>query len=355
MVQRFPVIVGPTAGGKSALALALARRLRHRLDLPAEILTADSMQVYRGMDIGTAKPAGTDRDAVPHHLLDLVEPGRDRFTVDDWLRRADTLIASLRAGGTVPIVVGGTHLYVKALLEGLFQGPAPSPEERQRLRAAPSDARRAELERVDPAAAERIHPNDERRTLRALEVYHATGVPMSSHQQQWNAGSARPDALLVGLLWPPETLARRINARVRAMVDAGLVDEARGLWLDGRLRDQPAEALGYKQLIAHFEGRCTLEHAVERIKVETRRFAKNQRTWLRQLRRTPGSLWLEAQERPAEDLAETIVDALLAPAPDPNGPERCIDTDDSSPPDGVGGAPQGHRGPGTESGRPKTG
>jgi tRNA dimethylallyltransferase len=148
-------------------------------------------------------------------------------------------------------------------------------------------ARRAELERLDPAAAARIHANDARRTVRALEVHRLTGKPISALQEQWDAGRARPDCTLVVLNWPTDELNRRINARVRAMMDAGLLEETRALHSAGRLGPQAREALGYKQLLEHLEGRTTLDEAVERIKIETRRFAKNQRTWLRRLQAAP--------------------------------------------------------------------
>ena len=140
-----------------------------------------------------------------------------------------------------------------------------------------------ETPRVDPAAAQRIHPNDQRRTIRALEVHKQTGIPLSEHQSQWDAGKGRTDAMPVPLLWPTEQINSRINARVKLMVEQGLVEEARSLWESGDLDSQAGEALGYKQLAAHFRGELTLEQAIERIKIETRRFAKNQRTWLRRL------------------------------------------------------------------------
>lgn len=298
-MHRFPVICGPTAGGKSALAVALAQHLIAR-GQQAQIVTADAFQVYRGLDIGTAKPTLAERADITHHLIDLVEP-TDRFTVDDWLSRAEALIADLRGRGVVPIVVGGTHLYVKALMEGLFEGPPPDAALRAELTAMDPHARRAELERVDPAAAQRIHFNDERRTVRALEIFRQTGRPISNWQRQWrDVGGGRPDARLIVLEWPVEALNRRINARVKAMMDAGLLEEVRGLHAEGRLGPQAGEALGYKQLVAYLDlaaagKRPSLEDAVERIKIDTRRFAKNQRTWLRRLRTSDGAIALEGQ------------------------------------------------------------
>ena len=283
-MERFPVIMGATASGKTALAVAIARALIER-GRPAEVLSADSVQVYRGLDIGAAKPTETERRGVPHRLIDVRDP-RDRYTVRDWLTGAEAAIAEIRAAGGVPVVAGGTHLYIKALLEGLFEGPEPDPELRQALGEQELATLRVELERVDPAAAERIHPADRRRTVRALEVHRLTGVPISEHQRQWDRGR-RPDAFTVTIEWPPAELSRRINARVKQMMEDGLLEEVRELVRAGALGEQAREALGYKQLAAHLRGECTLEEAVERVKIETRRFAKNQRTWMRRLAAGP--------------------------------------------------------------------
>lgn len=304
----YPVIVGPTAGGKSALAMAVARAMADH-GRRAEIISADSIQIYRGMDIGSAKPSQTDRDEVPHHLIDVVEPTQ-RFSVAQWLEQAEAALAQIRSRGAVPIVVGGTMLYVKAFLEGLFDGPAPTPLVRETLAAMTPEARRAELARVDPEAAARIHPNDQRRTIRALEVYRTTGQPISAWQRQWDAARIRPGARLIGLLWPTAEVNRRINARITDMIRHGLVEEAQDLWKSGRLGPTACEALGYKQLIEYFEGRRSLEEAVEAVKIETRRFAKNQRTWLRRLRATPESVWIEAAKTPQEGWPRIALDAV---------------------------------------------
>lgn len=310
MLSRFPVIVGPTAGGKTALAIALAQRIGEVTGRVGEVVSADSMQVFRGMDIGTAKPTMRERGEIPHHLIDIVEP-TESFSVDRWLGLAEPLIESLRRAGVTPVVVGGTHLYAKALLEGMFEGPEPNQALRAEITAMDPDARRRLLEEVDPVSAGRLHPNDHRRTIRALEVYRATGQPISALQQQWDRNRARSDALLVGLEWESGAINRRINARVRQMVEQGLVEEVRGLWQAGRLGVQAAQALGYKQIVAHFEGRCSLEDAIEATKIETRRFAKNQRTWLRRLRTTPGSVWFRGEDACPGKWAQSIVDKLV--------------------------------------------
>ncbi len=307
MLRRFPVIVGPTAGGKSALGVAVAHALASR-GHRAEIVTADSMQVFRGMDIGTAKPTEDERAGVVHHLIDVVDPA-EAFSVDRWLGLAEGLIEEMRGRGVTPIVVGGTHLYVKALLDGLFEGPGADEGLRSALVAMGLGALREELERIDPRAAERIHPNDERRTVRAIEVFRLTGTALSEHQRQWD-DAGRDDALLVGLRWDAQTLNGRINERVRGMVAQGFVEEARRLWSAG-LGEQAGQALGYKQLASHFEGRCSLDEAMEKTKIETRRFAKNQRTWLRRLSLTPGSVWLDAGERSSAELAQVVVEKLV--------------------------------------------
>ncbi len=279
-MHRFPVIIGPTASGKTALAIAVAQSL-HEQGTHAEIISADSVQVYKGMDIGSAKPSPDERAAIPHRLIDVQDP-RERFTVKDWLTSAEQAITEIRNKGGVPIVAGGTHLYIKALLEGLFEGPEPDAELRTELSAIDLTELRTELKRIDPAAAERIHPADRRRTVRAIEVYRLTGTPITDHQTQWDNGR-REDAFVVTVVWETPELNSRINSRVKQMMAAGFLDEVRSLIDAQALGEQARDALGYKQLAAHLRGECSLEDAVERIKIDTRRFAKNQRTWLRRL------------------------------------------------------------------------
>lgn len=303
-----PVICGPTAGGKSDLALALARIVREspegREKWPggAAILAADAFQVYRGLDIASAKPSAADRAACEHLLIDLVEPS-EPFTASQWLALAKRAIDGCRATGKLPIIVGGTHLYIKLLIDGMFEGPAADESLRERLRSQGLASLREQLERVDAAAAARIHPNDERRTIRALEVFELTGKPISQHQQQWDDGS-NSDFLLIVLDWPIDTINRRINARVKSMMERGMLEEAKRLM--PTLGPTAREALGTKQLVEHLHGQSSLEEAVERVKIETRRFAKNQRTWLKRLRSRGGALVLDAsgaETDPATQLA----------------------------------------------------
>ena len=306
----FPIIIGPTAGGKTALAAEVALRAG------GEVVSADSILIYRGLDVGSAKPTAEERRGVRHHLIDIAEP-TDAFSVSQWLRLAEETIAAIRARGRLPVVVGGTHLYVKALLDGLFEGPGADAALREQLHALPAGVLRAELERIDPATAARLHANDTRRTVRAIEVYRLTGRPVSELREQWDTGAVRQDRLLVGISWPTELINPRINARVKSMIAQGLVEEARALHAGGRLGPQAREALGYKQLVAHFEGRCTLEEAVEQIKIETRRFAKNQRTWARRLRVTAGSVWIDAGTTASDDWAGMVLRAVESQPPGP--------------------------------------
>ncbi|MEE9212977.1 MAG: tRNA (adenosine(37)-N6)-dimethylallyltransferase MiaA [Phycisphaeraceae bacterium] len=320
MSMRPIVLLGPTGGGKSELAVALAERLDRQ---NGQIISADSMQVYRHLDAGTAKPPPHLRGRVPHHLIDLVEP-TERFTVADWLQRADALIERLLSQQVRPIVVGGTNLYIKALLEGLFDGPPHDPELRAQLAALPAADLHERLEQIDPAAAERIHPNDRKRLTRALEVFELTGKPISQWQQQWQNSAESParyrhDPILIGLDWPVEEINKRINARVKQMfypaacgfASESLPDETRRLEASNLLGPQAREALGYKQVLDWLGGRCTLDQAFEQTKILTRRFAKQQRTWLR---RFVGVRWLAAAELSPTELASRAVQMVQNPA-----------------------------------------
>lgn len=291
----------------------MALELRQR-GILAEIVTADAFQIFRGMDIGTAKPTLDEQKGVPHHLIDIVDP-RESFTVAHWLHAAKTAIDEIRGRGGVPIVVGGTHLYIKSLLDGMFEGPGADDALREALRATPLAELRAELERVDPVAAARIHPNDERRTVRAIEVFRLTGTPISAHQKQWDAEGVRSeDRVLVAIEWPVDALNGRINARVKDMVARGLVDEVRGLWERTALGTQAREAVGYKQLIEHFErGNAkhpTLDEAVEQVKIKTRHVGKAQRTWIRRLRTTQGARFIDAGTLSADRCTGVVLEAM---------------------------------------------
>ncbi len=279
----------------------------------AECISADSMQVYRGMDIGTAKPTREEQRGVPHHLLDIADPHTSSFTLADWLDAAQQALADVHARGKLAIVVGGTNLYVRALLEGMFAGPQPDPALRAALEALPADMLRQRLEQCDPVAAARIHPNDRRRTVRALEVHQQTGTTISALQQQWQARPADlpPGWALAGLEWPVEAINRRINMRVASMMQGGLVQEVMRLLTTGPLSRQAVEAVGYKEVLAHLAGACTLEEAAEAIKVRTRRYAKQQRTWLRRFRAVPGSVWVDGPQTSTEAAAGLVLKKIF--------------------------------------------
>ncbi|MBI4226832.1 MAG: tRNA (adenosine(37)-N6)-dimethylallyltransferase MiaA [Candidatus Omnitrophica bacterium] len=287
------VLVGPTASGKSELALALAQQLG------GEIVSADSMQVYRGMDIGTNKPSPEERRRAPHHGLDLVEP-QIEFTVAMYRRYALGALSAIRARGRIPILVGGTGLYIRAVVDGLCPAPPADPACRQALAREAAligaDALHARLRQADPVTAARVHPHDARRVIRALEVYRVSGRPLSAWHQQTEGLAGAWEIRQVGLLPPREALDARINARVRGMVAAGLVEEARALHAAGVSRTA-AQALGYKELFAAFEGRWGMDEAIARIQRETRRYARRQLTWFR---RDARIAWLTPVEAPRD-------------------------------------------------------
>ncbi len=306
----IPVIIGPTAGGKTALAVACAQKLTAATGCPAHIISADSVQIYRGMDIGSAKPTAAERQGIPHHLIDILDPD-DAFTVHDWLAKADNLIEELQRVGICPVLVGGTHLYIKALVDGLFQGPTPDPALREELSIRPLSTLRHTLEQVDPESAARIHPADQRRTVRALEVYIQSGVPISILRQQWDRQHPRrDDLLLLGLDWPTDQINSRINLRAKEMMGLGFLDEVRELL--PCMGVQARQAIGYAQLAAHLRGESTLEDALEQIKVETRRFAKNQRTWLKRLSANSSFRWVPGASVESEGTAQDISRQCLA-------------------------------------------
>jgi tRNA dimethylallyltransferase len=289
-------IVGCTACGKGAVGRELARRLG------GQIVSVDSMKVYRRMDIGTAKPPPAVRAEIPHHCLDVVEPW-EPYSVAQYVRDADEAIAAIHAAGAPALAVGGTSLYLKALSEGLFEGPPADPAIREELRRRAGEegwaALHAELSRVDPEAAARIHLNDERRIIRALEAYRQTGQPISRLQSQWDAGSRRYECVFLGLRRDKEDLNHRVNLRVKRMVERGLLGEVEALLDHPRgLSAQAAQAVGYAEMIEHLAGRLGLEEAVERIKINTRQLAKKQRTWHR---RFEGVQWFDLAEGETEE------------------------------------------------------
>jgi tRNA dimethylallyltransferase len=280
---RALVLTGPTGSGKTALGLEIAERLG------AEIVSMDSMALYRGMDIGTAKPTPVERAGVPHHLIDVLDPWKSA-SVAWWLERAAACCRDIEERGKRVLFVGGTPLYLKALLHGLFDGPSRDPAIRARLEREAETAGpqilHQRLAGVDPQTAARLHPNDVRRVIRALEVWEITGRPISERQQQWpkDAGPGAPGEQILWLDLPRAELYERINRRVEEMFAAGLVDEVGALRaLPQPLSREAAQALGYKEVFAHLDGQATLAETVARVQLRSRNFAKRQVTWFRHL------------------------------------------------------------------------
>lgn len=268
-------------------------------------MSADSQQVYRGMDIGTGKVSAAERARVPHYLIDVVDPD-DEMTAARFVDLADAAIAELAGRGVPVVVAGGTGLYVRALLHGLFPGPAADPELRARLAAQPMPELRARLLAVDPAAAARIEPNDRVRTTRALEVYELTGEPMSAHWARQDR-TRRYDACLIGLAPPRDELYRRIDARVDAMMAAGLEAEVRRLRAAGygpELRSQ--RAIGYAELHRYLDGAIDLAEAVRLVQRNSRRYARRQRSWYRQA--DDVAWYAGASEVPLYEVARFLVE-----------------------------------------------
>ncbi len=271
------IILGPTAAGKTDLAVRLAERF------DGEIVNADSMQVYRGMDIGTAKPSLELRSRIPHHLIDIVAPDVN-FSAADFRREASHAITDITSRGKRVFIAGGTGLYLKALLLGLVDSPSGAGmlrrELEERARKDGNEALLAELARIDPVTAERLHPHDLVRIIRALEVYYLTGRPISRERSGHGFSGDFFRTLKIGLTMERRELYERINLRVDEMFAAGLVEEVRGLLARGFTPDLKAmRAIGYSQICAHLGGAYPLDEAARLIKRDTRRYAKRQMTW----------------------------------------------------------------------------
>ncbi|MEK7851747.1 MAG: tRNA (adenosine(37)-N6)-dimethylallyltransferase MiaA [Deltaproteobacteria bacterium] len=291
MKLKIIVIVGPTAVGKSKIALELAERF------DGEIVNADSMQVYRYMDIGTAKPSAVDRERVRHHLIDIRDPDED-FDAARFQEEASKAIVDVVNRGHLPVVAGGTGLYIKALTEGIFDAPGSDKELREKLRkeaeASGISALYNKLSEVDPESAGRIGPRNTHRIIRALEVFCLTGIPISQYQKE-HAFSERPyDTFKIGLTKERETLYKDIDDRIESMVKAGLVDEVRRIIEMGYSPGSKAmKALGYSHICRYLKGEYDLEEAVRLIKRDTRHYAKRQMTWFR---RDAGITWYDAHK-----------------------------------------------------------
>lgn len=274
-------ITGATASGKSTVSMILAERLN------AEIISLDSMAIYRGMDIGTAKPGLEELGRVPHHLIDIRDPV-EAFSVTEYREAAIAAIDEIKAKGKEVLFVGGTALYLKGLLRGIFDGPPADWEFRKQIEAEVADvgdeALHDRLKNVDPVTAHKLHVNDRRRVIRALEVYKITGKPISHWQMEFDNGRSWEECKVFSLRHPRPVLHERIEARVDQMFEAGLVDEVStllNLW--NELGHTASQAVGYREVIEHIQGERNLDETIEKVRVRTRRFARHQETWFRGL------------------------------------------------------------------------
>jgi len=296
-------IAGPTAVGKSEIALRLAERLG------GEIISADSMQVYRGLDLGTAKSSPADRTRVPHHLIDICDL-TESFDAAQFVRLAQKAVEEIQARGRVPVFCGGTGLYFKAFRSGLGEAPAANPELRARLEALPFEALLQELRERDLAAYEKIDKQNPRRVIRAVEVIRLTGNKFSQQRAEWKAqGAVPPKTNFYCFTRLPADLHARIHTRVDTMFARGLVDETRELLKQGLAENQTAmQAIGYRQVVEHLRGERSLVETMELVKTKTRQFAKRQLTWFhRQLE--PEWMELQPEESP-EKIAQKLCEAV---------------------------------------------
>lgn len=286
-MQKMVVITGPTASGKTGLAILLAKLF------DAEIISADSMQVYRRFDIGTAKPSEEERQGIPHHLIDVANPD-EAFDSARFKDMADDIASDIAKRGRQVFVVGGTGLYIRALLHGLQKGPSPDSEQRARLidqaEAKGWPAMHLLLQEKDPLTAKRLHPNDGVRILRALEVVMSSGIPLSTWHKNHQFEENRYNACLLCLERPRAFLNDIVDRRVDSMMEMGFLEEAKALLDAGFSPDlKPMQGLGYRRLVSHIRGEITLAEAVEKTKTDTRRFAKRQVTWFK---KEPGIIWV---------------------------------------------------------------
>ena len=304
---RVVAVGGPTASGKTALSVALARAF------DGEIINADSMQIYKNLDVGTAKPSAEERQGIPHYLLDFLSP-ETPYSVADFTAAADPLIRDITARGILPLVVGGTGLYITSLLSGMAFAPEKTdPAIRARLQARADTeggaALYAELQRIDPDYAAQVHPNNLPRVIRALELFEATGRRMSDQRREARPAEAPYHALCLCLTCRDRAvLYSRIDRRVDEMVENGVLDEARQVYDHRDAYRTAAQAIGYKEFFPYFEGTANLTECTERLKQATRNYAKRQLTWFR---RQNDAAWLYLDEEDVTERACTLVRAFL--------------------------------------------
>ncbi|MGV3772666.1 MAG: tRNA (adenosine(37)-N6)-dimethylallyltransferase MiaA [Verrucomicrobiales bacterium] len=303
--ELFPMtpiyLAGPTAVGKTEVSLLLAERLG------GEIISVDSMQVYQGLDIGTAKASAADRSRIPHHLIDIL-PITETFSAADFLKAAQAAEAQIRARGNIPIYCGGTGLYFKAIAFGLGDSPPSDPKLREELQNTPLDQLLAELAQKDPACHREIDRQNPRRIIRALEVIRLTGKPFSSQKSDWRSQETAPAGIWLGLERPRLLLYQRIDARVDQMFQQGLIEETKAMIEHGLLHNSVAmQSIGYRQVADYLAGKASLPNTINLVKQKTRQFAKRQMTWFK--RQLPME-WIEIEENQSTNIAQQLLKFL---------------------------------------------
>lgn len=300
-MQKVIVICGPTASGKTSLSIELAKKIN------GEIISADSMQIYKEMDIGTAKPTEEEKQGIKHYLLDFVSP-EERYSVADYKKDAKKAIEEILAKGKTPIIVGGTGLYVDSLIYEIEYPEIEFDENyrkllEERVEKEGLEALYQEAEKIDPVAIEKISQNDEKRILRILEIYQATGKTKTEQERLSRKNPIPYDYQVYALKWDRELLYERINKRVDIMLEQGLIEEVKGIWRKYDHFPTAMQGLGYKEVVEFLEGKVTKEEMIEKLKMETRRYAKRQMTWFRKNKQT---IWL-AGDAKKEDNIQIIV------------------------------------------------
>lgn len=299
------VIAGPTASGKTGLSVEVAKQLH------TEIVSADSMQIYQGMDVGTAKVTEDEMCGIPHHMIDIVSP-MENYNVSRYVEDARPIVDDILSRGKIPVIAGGTGLYINSLVYGYDLAPIPSDdavreEITQLYKEKGGEYLLEELRRIDPKTAERLHPNNARRLIRALEVYRISGTTISDQEERTKNAPKPYDVKFFVLDTDRDKLYERINRRVDLMLENGLVTEVKTLLEQGIPKTNTSmQAIGYKEIVEYLDGYLTLDEAVEKLKMESRRYAKRQLTWFR---RNEGAHWLEAS-LPKEELAKEILDTM---------------------------------------------
>ena len=280
---KIVVIGGPTATGKTKLSVELAKKAN------GEIISADSVQIYKKLDIGSAKPTKEEMSNIPHHMIDILEP-TENFSVADYVERAKSVIADVSSRGKLPIIVGGTGLYISSLVDNVMFSEAETDfalrdELNKKAEEMGAEKFHALLAEVDPVSAENIHPNNVKRVVRALEIYYSTGKTMTEHNAVSKLVPSPYDAKMYALTSDREVIYERIDKRVDIMVNDGLLEEVDGLLKDGVTKDmQSMQAIGYKEIVSYFEGKLTKEEAIDAVKQNSRRYAKRQLTWFNRMK-----------------------------------------------------------------------